>query len=146
MRTFEKRPHPPCPPGLLVSQAAGMRWLAEGPLRVPEVVSVSDDELVMELVEPGPRAADFDERLGRGLAGLHALGAERFGAMRTFIGPLEVPEPACEAWPAYYGCARLEPVLRMAALPDPAPVEARATGTASRPHPSSKKRKRKRRG
>ena len=41
------------PPGLLPSQAAGMRWLAEGPLRVPEVVSVSDDELVMERVEPG---------------------------------------------------------------------------------------------
>ncbi len=124
MRTFVKRGGPA---GLLPSQAAGMRWLAEGPLRVPEVISVSDDELVMERVEPGPRGADFDVVFGRGLAELHALGAERFGAARTFIGPLEVPEPGCEDWVSYYAQARLEPLLRMAvdagSLPDPAPVE-----------------------
>ena len=91
-----------------------MRWLAEGPLRVPEVISVSDDELVMERVEPAPRAPDFDARLGRGLARLHRLGADRFGAERTFIGPLEVPEPLCEDWPTYHARARLEPLLRMA--------------------------------
>ena len=60
---------------------------------------------------------------------LHALGADRFGAARTFIGPLEVPEPACEDWPSYYAQARLEPLLRMAvdagALPDPGPGRAR---------------------
>ncbi len=100
-----------------------MRWLAEGPLRVPEVISVSDAELVMERVEPGSRVADFDAIFGRGLAELHALGADRFGAERTFIGPLEVPEPDCADWPTYYAQARLEPVLRMARLDDPAPVE-----------------------
>lgn len=120
MRTYAKRGGPP---GLLRSQAAGMRWIAEGPLRVPEVVAVSDEELVMERVESGGRAADFDEQLGRGLAGLHALGADRFGAERTFIGPLEVPEPVCPDWPAYYAEARLEPLLRMASLSDPAPIE-----------------------
>ena len=71
MSAFVKRGGPA---GLLPSQAAGMRWIAEGPLRVPEVVSVSDDELVMERVEAGERVEDFDAILGRGLAQLHALG------------------------------------------------------------------------
>lgn len=124
MKTWVKRGGPD---GLLRSQAAGMRWLAAGPLHVPAVVSVDDDELVMERIEPGDRAPDFDARLGCGLAELHALGAERFGAERTFIGPLEVPEPACADWPSYYAQARLEPLLRLAvdagSLDDPAPVE-----------------------
>jgi fructosamine-3-kinase len=88
---------------------------------------VNDDFLALAWVDSAPRVEAFDAALGRGLAQLHALGADRFGAERTFIGSLEVPEPACDSWPAYYAQARLEPLLRMAvdrgALADPAPVE-----------------------
>jgi fructosamine-3-kinase len=111
------------PRGAFAVEAAGLRWLAEGPLRVPEVIEVGEDHLALGWVDSAPRAADFDEQLGRGLAQLHALGADRFGAERTVIGSIEVPEPACGDWPAYYAQARLEPLLRMAGLDDPAPVE-----------------------
>jgi fructosamine-3-kinase len=110
-------------PGAFALEAAGLRWLAAGPLGVPEVVAVDDAFLVLEWIEQAPRAGDFDARLGRGLAQLHALGADRFGAERTVIGSVEVPEPACDDWPSYYAQARLEPLLRMADLDDPAPVE-----------------------
>jgi fructosamine-3-kinase len=120
VRTWVKRGGPP---GLLPSQAAGLRWLAEGPLRVPAVISADDTELIMERVDSGPPAADFEAQLGRGLAELHALGADRFGAERTFIGPLEVPEPVCEDWPSYYAQARLLPLLERAEVPDRGRVE-----------------------
>jgi fructosamine-3-kinase len=111
-RTFVKR-RADAPPGFFATEAAGLDWLREGPLRVPEVIAVSEDSITLEFIAGG--AGRLDARLGRGLARLHALGAERWGAARCFIGPLEFPNGAADSWAEFYGAQRLEPVLRMAA-------------------------------
>jgi len=118
--TFVKR-RADAPPGFFATEAAGLAWLGEGPLRVPRVFDVADDAIVMERIEPGARSAAFDAELGRGLAQLHALGAERWGAQRTFLGPLEVPNGAAPDWPSFYGAQRLEPLLRLAVDADSLP-------------------------
>ncbi|MGI8621997.1 MAG: fructosamine kinase family protein, partial [Solirubrobacteraceae bacterium] len=110
-------------PGFYAAEAAGLRWLAEGPLPVPGVVAVTQAFLALEWVQAGPRAADFDAALGGGLARLHALGAPAFGADDdTFLGPLRLPGAPVEDWRSLYGEQRLVPLLARAvdarALPD----------------------------
>ena len=109
------------PRGMFAAEARGLAWLAEaGALRIPAVVAVSEPDaaaqfLVLELVETGRPARDFDERLGQGLAALHRFGAPGFGVDHdNFIGRLSqsnAPEPT---WPAFYRTRRLEPQLRQA--------------------------------
>src|SRR5690349_11192333 len=67
--------HPP--PGMFAAEAAGLDWLATGPLRVPRVIAVADEWLALEWLdlEGRPDAA----ALGRGLARLHLAGAPSFG-------------------------------------------------------------------
>jgi fructosamine-3-kinase len=98
------------PPGFYACEAAGLRWLAEGPLGVPGVVAVRDEFLVLEWIDSVSRACDFDEALGRGLAQLHGLGADRFGAEQLYIGPLSL-RAAGEDWPSVYG-SMLEQLAR----------------------------------
>lgn len=112
------RPDPP--PGFYEAEAAGLRWIAEGPLRVPQIVAARDDFLALEWIEwqqgEGPPGAP----LGRGLAELHALGADRFGAEKLFIGPLELGGTG-ENWPSVYG-SMLERLGRKAGMPQVARV------------------------
>src|SRR5258708_6740090 len=67
--------------GMFAAEAHGLDWLRAGPLRVPRVLDVADDHLVLEWLElrgrPDPAA------LGRGLATLHRLGAPTFGLDRA---------------------------------------------------------------
>lgn len=117
-------------PGLLGSEAASLRWLAEAEaLRVPDVVGVHDGPevatavLVLEELEPARPAADHDERLGRGLAALHRAGAEAFGApWAGFVGRLPQPNGARDRWPDFLVEQRWWPTARLAeeagALPD----------------------------
>ena len=72
------------PAGFFAAEAAGLRWLGEtNTIAVPEVVGLRDDAelvhrfLVLEWIEPGPPAADHDERLGRDLAALHRFPCPR---------------------------------------------------------------------
>src|SRR3954454_661523 len=66
-------------PGEYAAEAAGLRWLAEpGGLRVPEVLGVSDDVLVLDWVDEGSRGDPA--AFGAGLAEIHAAGADEFGA------------------------------------------------------------------
>jgi fructosamine-3-kinase len=104
------------PAGMFQSEAAGLAWLAEAQaLRVPDVVTFGAGFLALELVDAAPRARDFDEQLGRGLAALHRFGAPGFGLDRdNLIGRLpqdNTPEPD---WPTFYRARRLEPQLRLA--------------------------------
>lgn len=123
------------------AEAAGLRWLAEPDgLPVPEVLAVIDEDgvrgLVLEWVEPG-RLGEGGEELGRGLAAIHAAGADHFNALppgsprrALRFGGVEVPvdggwrvgqpegeeldiEPAERAWPDVY--ARRLAVLSLAA-------------------------------
>lgn len=66
-------------PGEYAAEAAGLRWLAEpGALRVPDVLGVADDVLVLDWVDEGGRGDPA--AFGAGLAEIHAAGAEAFGA------------------------------------------------------------------
>jgi len=88
---------------------------------VPRVVAFSAPEaaaqfLVLQLVESGRPAPDFDERLGRGLAALHRFGAPGFGLDHdNFVGRLPQSNAAAPTWPAFYRERRLEAQLRRAA-------------------------------
>ena len=105
------------PAGMYAREAEGLAWLAEsGTLRTPRVVLASDALLALEWITPGARRADFDERLGRGLAALHRAGAPSFGlACDNFIGPLVQPNAACASWSDFYRSRRLEPLIARAA-------------------------------
>lgn len=68
------------------AEAAGLRWLAEpGGLPVAEVLAVIDDGgergLVLAWVERGAPGPSGEEELGRGLATIHAAGADAFDAL-----------------------------------------------------------------
>lgn len=111
------------PAGLLAAEAHGLSWLADaGPVavRLPAVVGLDEAGphavLVLEWIEPGRPAPDHDERLGRGLAALHAAGTPTFGLDRDgFIGPLPLDNAPADDWPTFYAERRIRPLLRLAA-------------------------------
>lgn len=110
---------PDAAPGAYAAEAAGLVWLGEaGGLPVPEVHSFDEDFLALEWIEGGgrPDAA----QLGRGLATVHAAGAERFGDLPGggkdyVLGPLTLPNTPRDDWPAFYAESRLLPLAEMAA-------------------------------
>jgi fructosamine-3-kinase len=107
---------PDPPPGFFAAEARGLRWLADGGAPVPEVLAVSDTILVLAWVEPGTPTTAGAEDLGRALAGVHAAGAETFGASWDgFIGTLPLDNAASATWPEFYGERRLRPYVRRAA-------------------------------
>lgn len=103
-------------------EAEGLAWLAAArALRVPEVFEVvppseaGPGALVLELIEPGPRARDFDEQLGRGLASLHRSGGGQFGLARdNFIGSLPQHNAPAPTWAEFYAERRLRPLFERA--------------------------------
>jgi fructosamine-3-kinase len=97
----------------LEAEASGLRWLAEaGVVFVPEVLAVSPRALVLPWLEPGPRAGDFDERLGRELAALHRAGAPGFGlGQDNFIATLPQQNRATATWAQFWHERRLAPLV-----------------------------------
>ncbi len=103
-------------PGEYATEAAALRWLAEpGALGVPAVVEAADGFLALEWLDEG--GGLDEEALGRGLALVHAAGAERFGAAPPGataedlrIGPLVLPNDPAPDWPAFYAERRLLPL------------------------------------
>jgi fructosamine-3-kinase len=113
--------HPRPLPGMFGCEAQGLAWLSQAnALRVPEVIAASDNEagaafLGLELIEPARRCADYDERLGRGLAALHRCHATSFGFPRdNYIATLAQHNAAASSWPRFYLERRLEPQLALA--------------------------------
>lgn len=106
------------PADMFAVEARGLAFLAEPAvpdLRIPEVLAVGERFLALELMEPGPRPADFDERLGRTLAALHRAAPPSFGLDHdNYIGRLAQPNEPRPDWPTFYREMRLEPQLRMA--------------------------------
>jgi fructosamine-3-kinase len=107
--------------GALRAEVAGLRWLAEASaVPLPEVVGYDDEWIVMELVEPGSPSAAAAEGFGRGLALLHAFGAEAFGAAPpdgpadAWIGLAPMRNETGSSWPEWYAAHRIEPYLRKA--------------------------------
>ncbi len=125
-------------PGEYAAEAAGLRWLGEaGGLRVPGVIAVADDHLLLEWIDTGRLSAAGEEELGRGLATTHAAGAPAFGgaapqdptvgdgggaegarsvAPVMRLGPLTLPSPPAETWARFYAEHRLAPLIPRAGL------------------------------
>jgi fructosamine-3-kinase len=112
-RVFVKR-HASPPPGLYAAEADGLAWLAEGPLRVPGVVAVAESFLALEWLELGARGGGppFEERLGRGLAQLHRLGAPALGHTRdNYLATLPQDNAPAPDLPTFWIERRLRPVI-----------------------------------
>ncbi len=104
-------------PGEYAAEAEGLRWLAEpGAVRVPAVRAVGDDLLALEWIDEGTLGDEGAEAFGRGLAELHAAGADGFGWHAPIrFGRLEISnEPAGSTWPEFYAERRLRPLARQA--------------------------------
>ena len=107
---------PEVAPGEYAAEADGLRWLAEpGAVRLPEVHAAADDMLALEWIDEGPMDARGAEELGRGLAALHAAGADGFGWHAPVrFGRLEISNEPLGSWPEFYAERRLRPLARQA--------------------------------
>lgn len=111
---------PPSPdfPPIAVAEARGLEWLAaaEVPeLRIPSPVANGDDWLALPWIEPAAPARDHDERLGRGLARMHAAAPDDFGfAGAGWIARLPWPNAVHADWPGFFAEERLLPLARQA--------------------------------
>ncbi len=108
------------PGAMFPAEARGLAELATpGALRVPTVLAVGDDFLVLEAIETGRKGPDFFARLGRGLAQLHRHSHTHFGFDGdNFIGATPQVNPRVMAgagvWAAWYWEHRLLFQLRLA--------------------------------
>ncbi|MFF4273617.1 fructosamine kinase family protein [Streptomyces sp. NPDC001536] len=107
--------------GAARAEAAGLEWLAEaGAVRVPVVHGRDQQWLVTGWVAEGRPSALAAVRFGRELAGLHAAGAEAFGApppggdAEAYIGLAPMRNVPGNDWPAWYAEHRVLPYLRRA--------------------------------
>lgn len=110
--------------GHFEAEAQGLEALrASGTsLRIPEVIAWVDDLhgtsfLVLEYLESARRCADFDDRLGRGLAELHAATDTRgFGfQVDGYCGATPQPNRWSSNWTEFYAQRRLLHQTRLAA-------------------------------
>ncbi|HEX3761835.1 MAG TPA: fructosamine kinase family protein [Kofleriaceae bacterium] len=116
-RVFLKS-HASPPPGMYAAEADGLAWLAAGPLRVPGVVAIGQSFLALEWLDLGSRGQagasgpSFEERLGRGLAQLHQLGAPSLGHMRdNYLATLPQDNTPAADLPTFWIERRLRPVI-----------------------------------
>jgi fructosamine-3-kinase len=114
-RTIFIKTHPNPPPGMFAAEAAGLKWLEVGPLRVPRVIAHADDWIALEWLE-------LDEKpelaaLGRGLARLHRIGAPSFGLdAPNYLATLPQDNTPERDWPTFYVERRLRPLCTRAKL------------------------------
>ena len=107
---------PQAPEGFFAREAEGLRWLAEADgARVPQVLAVADDCLVLDWIEPSKPTPDLAERFGRSLAATHLAGAESFGASRDgYVGLAPLPNRTLPTWPEFFASRRVMPYVRAA--------------------------------
>lgn len=108
--------HPHAPPDFFEAEAQGLRWLAETDgIRLPEVLAVDHECLILRWVEPGKNTADGAAAFGRALATTHAAGAPSYGLDHEgYIGKLPLPNRPTETWAEFYAVRRLLPYLKLA--------------------------------
>ncbi|MDB4973002.1 MAG: Fructosamine/Ketosamine-3-kinase [Myxococcaceae bacterium] len=101
------------PTGMFPCEAEGLCWLAEAEaLPTPEIRLVREDCLVLRFVPRGPKRADFEALLGRGLAQLHRYGAPSFGLTHdNYIANLPQANAPLASFAEFYRERRLEPLV-----------------------------------
>jgi fructosamine-3-kinase len=104
------------PAGFFEAEAAGLRWLGEaGGVRVPEVLAVESDCLILDWVEPGKLSTEAASDFGRALAKTHDAGAPAYGLEREgFIGRLPLPNRTAPTWAEFFATRRVLPYLKLA--------------------------------
>lgn len=126
-------------PGTFSDEAAGLLWLGQpdGGVSTPEVVGVIDEPdqasrlprlLALRWIHAGRLGPKEEERLGRGLAAIHAAGAPAFGATPLLaddgtpaehrhghspmrFNELELPNEPCATWAEFYAERRIRPLV-----------------------------------
>ena len=100
------------PPDEYENEAAALGWLAEPrTVNVPAVLGHTERVLAIEWIDEGRLSADGADALGRGVAKVHAAGAETFGGPKPLrIGSLELPNEPLGDWPSFYAQRRLLPL------------------------------------
>ncbi len=105
------------PPGFFSTEAAGLSWLAQSAVNVPEVLLVSDEPpvLALEWIEPGLMTVHSDRTLGVELAELHQQTFAGFGRpdLKT-TGSLALPNTSHSRWSDFYASCRLLPLASIA--------------------------------
>lgn len=112
-RRAARKTCPEAAPDFFAAEAHGLDWLrATGTLRIPEVLEVGSDFLMLEWLEPATPAPDHDEQLGRGLAALHRDPVGPPGLDRpNFVGTLPQDNRTCGSWCEFYVERRLRPLM-----------------------------------
>jgi protein-ribulosamine 3-kinase len=113
--------------GMFEREAEGLRALATaGPIRVPEVLAVGGDALVLELIREATKKDKFFESFGRDFANLHDHRGPAFGFPHdNFIGstpqrndPIDGPWGAAaedgSTWPEFFLERRLRFQVKLA--------------------------------
>ena len=104
--------------GRFAAEAAGLRWLAAAhAVPVPSVLLETADCLVIDWIDEGRPSREAAIVFGRELAGLHAVGADWFGApWPGVIAGLPLPGDAGpgDSWPEWYATNRVLPYARIA--------------------------------
>jgi protein-ribulosamine 3-kinase len=106
--------------GMFEKEAHGLQELAHPKvIRVPEVISIGNDYLLLEHIENGGRKKDFFENFGYQFALLHKYSSDKFGFFEdNFIGSTPqknlVSEEEASHWPTFYWNKRLLFQFRLA--------------------------------
>ncbi|MBX7185529.1 MAG: fructosamine kinase family protein [Vicinamibacteria bacterium] len=120
-----------CPPDIFIREAQGLEALrsAASEIAIPRVIAASEPAgkdpafLIIEYLEPAGRGTlPDDEKLGRGLAAIHRVSAEKFGFdSPTYCGLTPQDNRWRESWVDFYREQRLQPLIdtlaRSRALP-----------------------------
>jgi len=112
------------PPGFFEAEARGLEWLRQTRvLRIPEVVAVAPDFLVLEYLQSASKSSDFEEGVGRVRAQLHRCSWPTFGLDHdNYIGLLAQSNQPCDSWPQFFVQHRLHPLLELALRQGKAPA------------------------
>ena len=113
------------------AEARGLKLLAEAEeLPVPEVIAVGDNGersyILMEFLAAAPRAKDFWQAFGQGLAALHRYTQAEFGLdHHNYIGRLRQRNQPHRDWIDFFVQERLEFQLELAETSGVAPKDLR---------------------
>jgi len=95
---------------ILRNEANGLKELAKAEaIRVPEVIILDDDFLLLEFIGQGRRSKNFSEEFGRQFARMHKFNGENFGFFEdNFIGSNpQINLPQSDNWIEFFWQNRL---------------------------------------